>query len=119
MDVTEKQILERLDRIIHDYNRVIIVKKNSDSQYLISKLSRKIREDSGNVLIVTNDIFVEDVCVNVVTDPEIELYCKLYFTYEFSDRFTVITGSGQYPSLFNYLSTGILTEEEILEAILQ
>ena len=118
MNLTEKQIIEKVDRFLQDYDRVIIIKKNSNSQNFISKLTGKIMEDDRDILIVTNDSSSEENCVNVVADAEIELYCKLYFTYEFSDRITVIADSDQYPNLFNYLAEDILTEDEVLGALL-
>lgn len=42
---------------------------------------------------------------------------KLYLTYEFSDRFAVFSDSMQYGTIFNYVDTGILTEEEAVRVI--
>lgn len=43
---------------------------------------------------------------------------KYYYLYEYSDDITVITDNPQYPNMFNYVKTGILTEEEMLQALL-
>lgn len=42
-----------------------------------------------------------------------------YYLYEFSDKYRLISDSPIYPNLFNYLKTGLLTEEELLEALLK
>lgn len=42
----------------------------------------------------------------------------LYLTYEFSDRFLMLTDHPQCGGLLNYVRTGFLTMEEALEAIL-
>ena len=49
---------------------------------------------------------------------EMEEFVALYYTYEFSDRITLISDSGQYSGLLNYLLTGLLTEEEFCRALL-
>lgn len=50
-------------------------------------------------------------------DDAMELY-KLYLTYEFSDRFTIFANNMQYGTIFCYADTGILTEAEVVRAIL-
>ena len=119
MDLAEGQILKKLECFIYNYNRVIIIKKSKDTQILIPKLVKKIREDNRNVLIVTNDICDEGSCLETVTDSEIELYCRVYSMYEFSDRIMVIDDSRLHPVLFNYLLTDLLTEDEILGLLLR
>lgn len=40
-----------------------------------------------------------------------------YYLYEYSDKIQVITNNPQYPSMFNYIKTGLLTEAEMREAL--
>lgn len=54
----------------------------------------------------------------VISHSEAEYLYKLYLTYEFSDRFIVFADSTQYGTLFHYIETGILTEEEAIGAML-
>lgn len=42
---------------------------------------------------------------------------NLYYLYEYSDKIQVITSNPQYPSMLNYIKTGILTEAEMIEAL--
>ena len=45
---------------------------------------------------------------------------KLYYLYEFSDDVFVISEDViNYPTIFNYVKTGILSLEEAMEALLQ
>lgn len=53
-----------------------------------------------------------------LSHEDAEKLCKLYLTYEFSDRFTLFSGSVQYGNIFCYVDTGILTEGEAVRAIL-
>ncbi len=54
----------------------------------------------------------------IVTKEEFEEVKKLYHTFEFSNRIIDVSNSSNYPSLFNYVNQGILTEEELVEALL-
>lgn len=45
-------------------------------------------------------------------------YNKYYYLYEYSDNIQLITDNPQYPSMLNYVKTGILTEEEMIQALL-
>ncbi|MBE5837062.1 hypothetical protein [Butyrivibrio sp.] len=40
-----------------------------------------------------------------------------YYMYEFSDRFWVVDNGQQYGSLLNYIKTGIMTFDEVVESI--
>lgn len=42
----------------------------------------------------------------------------LYFLYEYSDTIQLIYENPQYPSMLNYVKTGLLTEEEIVQVLL-
>lgn len=57
--------------------------------------------------------------VLVLPADKCEDLAELYFTYEFSDRIRVIDGSRLHGSLMNYVALGLLTEQEMLESILQ
>lgn len=57
--------------------------------------------------------------VLVLPADECEGLEGLYYTYEFSDRIRVAGRSRLYGSLMNYVDLGLLTEQEMLEAVLQ
>lgn len=43
----------------------------------------------------------------------------LYYTYEFSNKIRAVGGKHQHGSLMNYVALGLLTEQEMFEAILR
>ena len=49
---------------------------------------------------------------------EINNYKKYYRLYEYTDKICHITNSLQYPNMLNYVKTGLLTEEEMIQALL-
>lgn len=51
-------------------------------------------------------------------DKQLYEFKKYYYLYEYSDNIQLITDNPQYPSMLNYVKTGILTEEEMIQALL-
>lgn len=54
-------------------------------------------------------------CVN---SAEKDIFEKLYYLYEYSDEIIHVTLNPIYPSMLNYVKTGILSEEEMIQALL-
>ena len=42
---------------------------------------------------------------------------KLYHLYEYTDDICVLEDTPLYPGLLNYVKTGLLTDEELIEAL--
>lgn len=53
-----------------------------------------------------------------IRDDDARFLLDVYYTYEFSDRFSVISFSDQYSSLFHFIDTGLLTLDEMAMALL-
>lgn len=49
---------------------------------------------------------------------EMNSFLEVYRLYDFSDKVIFISDSNQYGTLFNYVKTGILTEQEMVDALL-
>ena len=49
---------------------------------------------------------------------EREVLERLYFTYDFSDQFIMISDKQQFGGLLNYIKTGTITREEMIRALL-
>lgn len=60
------------------------------------------------------NIYLANNCAKVDSSTIIQMY----YLYEFSNKIKLITESKQFPSLFNYVKTGILTIDEMIDAIL-
>ena len=63
----------------------------------------------------TKKLKVED---DLISTDKIEEAQAYYYLYEYTDDLQVITATFQYPTLLNYVKTGLLTEDEMLEALL-
>lgn len=45
------------------------------------------------------------------------IFSDYYYLYEYTDEIDVILDNPQYPSMLNYVKTGLLTPEEMVEAL--
>lgn len=99
--------LERFDRILLITDMCIIPFPAIMNAKNILVLSVRTIPSESNLRITYRQI---------TTEQQTELL-KIYHVYEFSDRFRVVSRSGQFGSIWNYVDAGILTEQEALEAI--
>lgn len=43
---------------------------------------------------------------------------RMYKTYEFTDKIIIVSDDNNYPCIYNYVKQKVITEEEMIEAIL-
>ncbi len=112
------EIRENLNTSITSGNKVIIL--NYDSldiihllcEVLVSKnisnveIWQSIEEKTNSELskFVSREIVDKSICI--------------YRMYDFSDKVFVISDSDPYGTMFNYVKTGILTKQEMIDALL-
>lgn len=90
----------------------------------MKEFERTIGEKGRVLLLETQDAHVNDTLLEDKAVSSIFAVCldkatiDLYHTYDFSDKVISLENSPCYGSLFNYVKTGIMTEEEMLDALL-
>jgi hypothetical protein len=47
-----------------------------------------------------------------------EIALDMYHAYEFSNRITFVSENSRYASMHNYVKTGVLTKQEMIDALL-
>ena len=104
-----------IEDLLRDYDEVFLI---TESRYI-----KMLAEDTGNARKVIGLLPIPptgDMPFGFIAVDEIQCskLLKLYHTYEFSDRFQVITENSCYGGLDNYVKTGILTPEEAGKAVL-
>lgn len=111
------QIICKLEKAIVSGKRIILF--NCDNNTILNTILNKIEVDKiENVEIwVKKEYYSKSKIVKVITDEEIFDLLKLYKMYEFSNRFYVVSDSEQYGNVFNYIRNGIITEEEMADAL--
>lgn len=55
--------------------------------------------------------------IRILKKTESEELIKLYHLYEFSDKFRLLSNNENYGGIINLLNTGVLTEDEMYEAL--
>ena len=117
--MVRSEIICKLEEHINSDKRVILY-DHSDAAILHLLCDRIAERGMQNVEIwcsveAKNGDFA---FLKLITEIQMKELLDLYYLYDFSDRVTVVAESGQYGSLFNYIRNGILTPEEMLDAIL-
>ena len=102
-----------IEKYLSQYDQVIIYDVESES-FDITCSSNK------HILILgkkPTKISAENVTYQCVNENMFIRIKKLFNAYEFSDRIQIISDTSLYPSIFNYVKTGIMTQDEAVEAL--
>lgn len=111
-------------KLLQDYDKAVLVTRffpREEWSRFCTALSTVAESlaDKGIVFLVEEGLECPEVFQSkVLPHKEAEELYKQYLTYEFSDRFSVFSDNMQYGTIFNYVHTGILTEEEAVRAVL-
>lgn len=116
----KNELFSLLENDISIYDKVYVIPENCSK--IINKFLRTVVHQRKKVKIYLSEnstVQIPEGCeyklINAVGMSEL---LKLYNMYEFSNRVRLIRESSQYASMFHYLSTGLLTEDELIEALL-
>lgn len=113
---------ELAEKYIQEYDKVIVLKTTLRIVDIFSRIISQQETKKVLLLVREWDQGSQLICGTTIRPITNEEYCgieKLYHMYEFSDRIHIINDSKQYGGLDNYVSTGLLTEEEALTAWLR
>ncbi|MCX4351283.1 MAG: hypothetical protein OSJ60_06560 [Lachnospiraceae bacterium] len=115
--------IKKWEKYLEEYSSIIIFDdRNEDiSKYKLAFLESKLEACVQRQILIMglkDDVFASKKEYQVITEQEYNLILRLYRMYEFTDKLRVIAPSPQFGSMFNYLSTGIITQEEYFEALL-
>lgn len=125
--MSENLIYKGIDKIISDlendlqyYDRILFF----DTTELLSAFcqSEAACETSRKLLVLFSGQILpqlKNITFRQISEEEAGLLKKLYFMYQFSDKFLVVSKeSTNYASLFHFVDTGVLSTEEAFEALL-
>ena len=131
VNVTKSEIICQVENLINAGTKIIIYDRcDHDDWELLRLLCEKLskREPDGHDIELwcreeeraLNDLPAGNTYtfLRKVPSEQMNEVLNLYRLYDFSDKVTVITESEQYGSLFNYVKTGLLTVQEMVDALL-
>ena len=118
LNVVESEIVHKVKKLINNRKQLILVDcPDLMIAYHICKSLRNRGLQDVEIWQNRNPDYIMDI-VKYVTKNEMVMLIGLYSLYDFTDNITMISETYQYGSLFNYVKTGILTPEEMVEALL-
>ena len=107
-----------LEKSINKGNIIILF--NMHDKEVLSLLSEilQLRSMVNIEVWQCDDESIKAAPIRFISKQDMEEILNVYHMYDFSDKITVISNNDQYASMFNYLKTGILTKQEMVEALL-
>lgn len=119
----------KLKRYLKEYNKIVIFDcDNLKDKEILDRFLLYVSKSGifKSILIIAaecsnSEIINLDCKIDIIifSQQELEAFFEVYNMYEFSDKFTLVTNKCQYPSLLNYMSTGLLTENEFFQALMR
>lgn len=119
---SEKELLEVLEKNLQEFDKVILITGDSSENGLLSKFtdSEALKKTSKKILVMSDGTIGKkgNYTYRRISMQELKWLKGLYGTYEFSDRFQILSDSGNYGNIFNYVENGLMTPEEAFHAVL-
>lgn len=102
------------------YDRIFLFCRRTECFEAAFAQSAALRKNNVRVWIYSGSkvTYPEDICVGRISPTEEKELLDIYHLYECSDRFQVVSRSQEHGSLFCYLEQGLLSTEEMIEALL-
>lgn len=102
------------------YDRIFLFCRGTEWFEAAFAQSDTLRKNSVRVWIYSGSkaTYPEDICVGRISPAKEKELLDIYHLYECSDRFQVISQSQEHGSMFRYLEQGLLSTEEMVEALL-
>lgn len=119
-------IITELEKDLVQYNSVLLYMLE-DEKLLIRILDKAAGDEEGvksvKIYVPASEKevrkeYAEKECIHVVSIAELNELLSYYRMYEFSNRLKVLEDNERYGGLMNYFRAELLTEEELLNAIL-
>ena len=119
MAVNKKnRIISNLEEFLNGERKVLIFNHSDKTLFGIIRKSIEKRSPKNIEIWHCMDDTSEDIFFKHISFEEMEEILNLYRMYEFSDKITVLSEDIQYANMINYVKAGLLTPEEMVEALL-
>lgn len=115
IDLNRKKTIDLIESVLK--NQRIIVYNLNDGLLLQLVLSRKTFDQDYVIWTNLNIVFDKSLVV-VLNDEGMDIVMEYHYLYDFSDKVVFMTETSCYGDLFNYVASGILTKQEMVDALL-
>ncbi len=116
------KLLRQLEEWLAVYDHIFLVPdKTVEEDISVSGILRAGAGKTGDrkFLLLSASLITESVgfTYRQLMEEEQEQFLRLYYMYEFSDRFSVISRESAYGGLFHLVETGLLSMDEAAQAL--
>ena len=111
-------IIYKIEYKINNGKKIIIT--DSQNKKIIDLLCSGMIENDLSMMEIWHciDSQKDKKMLHHISEMEMNELKKMHCLYDFSDKIIFVSDSNQYGTLFNYVKTGILTEQEMVNALL-
>lgn len=112
-----------LEKLLEGYDKIFLLKISEDK---IPILYEKFCDVTQNKFIEKKILFLFSKSIDIqkktldfiqISDTEIIEIQNLYFMYEFSNRFQIIEYNENVGTIWNFVNSGLLSEEDVIYAL--
>lgn len=116
----EQELIQKLQNMIAVYDKVFFLPDGAPEIVDLLNSCPKEQYQKKMLLLSGNMLcrFPEGMDLMQVDEEACIALKRLYHTYEFSDRFRMLSMDGNFGSIINYVRTGVLSAREIAAALL-
>lgn len=118
------EITDNINNFLQKFDLVLLIMNGSDTAKNLTENflnSEALKQATRKVLVLSNQNLLYANTRNQyyqLNTKELDAIRKLYFMYDFSDHFRVLSDNPQYGSLLNYVNTGNMTLEDAFQMLL-
>lgn len=116
----EQELIQNLQNVVTAYDRILFLP--NDTQEVVTLLDACPKEQlQKKVLILLGSMVrkpLADTDWMKLDEEDCTALKQLYHTYEFSDKFRILSVDGNFGTIVNYARTGLLSAEETAAALL-
>lgn len=115
----KQELIKDLQNKILYYDKILFI--FDEIQEIVCSFNKCQRKLSKKIFLLSKNAVNSDLAGTNCTQIEgkdSEILRHLYHTYEFSNKFTMLSADSNFGTIWNYVKTGILTSKEVLSALL-
>ncbi len=118
------EMKEYISTLLQKFDLVLLVMNGSGiAENLIENFlnSEALRKAAKKVLVLSDrNVFYTNTRHQYcqLGTEELDAIRNIYFMYDFSDHFRVLSDNRQYGGLLDYVKTGIMTMEDVFQTVL-
>lgn len=117
-----EKIKSKINGMLSIYDYIFVMpSKFGLERKMMTQIAKKYNVTEKILILVIDGLdeleFSENIVCKKISKVDMHNLCLLYHMYDFSDKICMVDNNERFGTLFNYLHTGILSEDEFIDAI--